>query len=63
MQKLFVILLLCGLIIPVFSQNCPEGFAAFRNQEYEKALKSYSNCLKKSPGDSSLIYMNGLVNV
>lgn len=63
MRNLFVILLLGSLSIAATAQSCPDGLTAFQNREYEKALKSYSDCLKKSPKDSSIVFMNGYINV
>lgn len=63
MQKLFVILLFSMAATFSSAQPCPDGQSAFQNQDYEKALAAFSDCLKKSPRDSSLLYMSGLVNV
>lgn len=63
MQKLFVILLICTAVTFTSAQTCPDGQFAFQRQEYEKALAAFSDCLKKAPNDSALMFMNGYINV
>ncbi len=41
------------------AQHCPDGVSAYQTQQYDKAVKSLSDCAKRFPTDSSLVFMIG----
>ena len=59
MKRLFIFFFLLISICFLNAQPCPEGYSAFQKSEYEKALKLFSDFLKKLPKDSAVNFMMG----